>query len=160
MNRLIAVSVLATGLVLPSFPLWGQESSAVPKDLEIVYGFGATHAEWGRTTFRLTADGVMTVEKTQGYGDRAKSESARYALTPDEVGQILRKIEEARFFKLKESYADNRIMDGYSSFLRIRMNGKIHMVSVVNRSVKRYDLVAEALEKLASAKIKAAGEKK
>jgi|GEM_PF-2523452 len=157
MTRLIAAFVLGWGIVLP---VSCQESAPAPKDLEIVYGFGATHAEWGRTTYRLTADGVMTVEKTQGYGDEAKSESARYALTPEELGQILRKIEEARFFKLKESYADNRIRDGYSSFLSIRMNGKTHMVSVMNKSVKRFDLVAETLEKITAAKIKAEGEKK
>jgi hypothetical protein len=145
--------LLTLALIVGSLaPAAGQGPPPVPKDLEIVYGFGATHAEWGRTTYRVTADGVMTVEKTQGFGDGAKIEKASYALTPEELGQVVRKVEEARFFRLKESYANNRIMDGYSSFLRIQMNGKAHSVSVVNTSVKRFNLVADCLEKLVAAK--------
>jgi hypothetical protein len=153
----LVAAAVSVGLCVPSF---GQESASVPQDLEIVYGFGATHAEWGRTTYRITADGVLTVEKTQGFGDAAKIERDRYVLTPDEIGQILRKIDETRFFRLKESYNNRRIMDGYSSFLSIRVNGKSHSVSVVNTSVKRYTHVAEVIEKLAAAKVQGKRESK
>jgi len=146
---LLATLVLVVGALAPAA---GQEPPAAPKDLEIVYGFGATHAEWGRTTYRITADGVLTVEKTQGFGANAKLEKASYTLTTEELGQVVRKVEEAKFFRLRESYSDNRVMDGYSSFLSIRMNGKAHSVSVVNKTVKRFSLVAECLEKIAAAK--------
>jgi phosphoserine aminotransferase len=119
----------------------------IPQDLAIVYGTGATHANWGRTTYRISADGKATYEKTRGMGSKGTREKKEYALTAEELTLIMKKIKDARFFSLEESYADPKIRDGWSSYLTVTMDGKTHGVSIRNTHQKEFDAVAGIISK-------------
>ena len=156
--RILLVPVL---LVLWSFTHTAAASSAdetdskvqvkaldgIPRDLAIVYGTGATHAGWGRTTYRVSADGRATYEKTRGVGSKGSREKKRYALTAEELTLIMNKIKDTGFFGLAESYADPKKRDGWSSYITVTMDGKTHGVSIRNIHQNEFDAVAGIISK-------------
>ncbi len=57
----------------------------IPADLSIAYGTGATHAERGRTTYRISADGKVLYEKTRGSRSTGTRVQEQYRLTVEDV---------------------------------------------------------------------------
>lgn len=152
--------------------------AGVPVDFEVVYGFGATHAERGRTTYTITADGVVVIEKSKGRGTIPKrlpiARGANYAaapketvppnpapqpevrqckLTAGELAGLWKNIQDAKFFGLEKNYTNSHIMDGTSSYLTIKANGQEHSVTVINSQVKAYDQITGKIKKMISKKI-------
>ena len=119
----------------------------IPRDLAIVYGTGATHAGWGRTTYKISADGSATYEKTRGVGSKGSREKKRYALTAGELMLIINKIKDTGFFGLEESYADPKKRDGWSRYITVTMDGKTRGVSIRNIHQKEFDAVAGIITK-------------
>jgi len=148
----------------------------VPEDFELVYGFGATHAERGRTRYAITADGAVVVEKSRFVRSSnhpivtadhsvaaAKEQDIRnsgpqqefqqYQLTAGELAALWKNIQTTKFFGLKENYTNPHIMDGSSSFIYVKANGKEHTVSVMNTKVKAFDRIVSDIEKLFDKKV-------
>lgn len=114
----------------------------IPEDFEIVYGTGATHAERGRTTYRISADGKATCEKTRGSRTAGTRKLEQYQLARGELQLIIKKISDAGFFNLREQYRNPRIMDGSSSYIRVTMDNKSHSVGVMNTSTPEFSGIA------------------
>jgi hypothetical protein len=124
-----------------------QEVETVPPDFSLTYESGATHAEWGRTRMSLDAAGRMVIEETRGM--RLQQEKREGQVPPEALLAVVRSVHSSGFMRLKESYADRRIMDGWSAWIRVRMNGCEHSVTVLNTSVREFDQVASAMRELA-----------
>ena len=126
----------------------------IPKDFEVVYGTGATHAEWGRTEYRILADGSAKTEYTRMGQDKIIRKPQKGQLNAEQLSNLWKKIQDVRFFSLKESYQNSRIMDGSSSFISVRADGRHHMVSVINTKVKAFDQIADYIEQTVEAALK------
>ena len=129
----------------------------MPKDFQLKYGFGAVHADWGRSRYTINADGTLLIEswgRMTGPNDPPKT--ATYILTSDEMRQLWEKIQKSRFFSLDEEYINRNVMDGSTAYIWVVANGKEHTVSVTNRAVKRFDQLADFISDLVSQKSSAA----
>ncbi len=119
--------------------------AGIPEDFLIIYGTGATHAERGRTTYRISADGKASCEKTRRSGSTITRQLKHYQLTREELKLIIKKINDVHFFDLKEQYSNPRIRDGSSSYLRVTMEKQSHSVGVLNTSVHEFSETANLI---------------
>ena len=126
----------------------GASESALPADLQIRWGSGATHAEWGRKEGTLNAQGELVWVESRGYGEDAMREESKGQATKEQMAALWRAIEDNRFFRLDEQYADTDIRDGYSKFIAITADGKTHSVAVMNTSQPQFSRVMDALNEL------------
>jgi hypothetical protein len=117
----------------------------IPEDFLLIYGTGATHAEWGRTTYKISADGKATREKTRGGRTTGTRKAEHYQLTRGELKLIIKKINVVHFFNLKEQYSNPKIRDGSSSFIRVTMDKQSHSVVVVNTSTRDFSEIADLI---------------
>lgn len=118
----------------------------IPQDLTIVYGTGATHAEWGRSTYMISADGKVVYEKTRGRQDAGGSRQKEYySLTKNEMQSIIKTIRGNNFFSLNARYSNTKIRDGWSSFLSITMDQKTHSVNVSNTRQGEFSAIANVI---------------
>ena len=118
----------------------------IPEDFLIVYGTGATHAEWGRTTYRISADGKATCEKTKGSRTKGTKKLEHYQLTKGELKLMIKKINDAHFSDLKEQYSNPKIMDGSSSYISVTMDKQSHSVVVRNTSQREFSEIANLIQ--------------
>jgi len=114
----------------------------IPEDLAIVYGSGATHAEWGRSLYKISADGNAVYEETRGRQSTVSRQQEYYQLTRGELQLIIKKIKDNRFFSLNEQYSNPKIRDGSSSYISVTMDKKTHSVSMINSYQKEFDEIA------------------
>ena len=95
---------LAVAVFLAGASLGAQESPkalpGIPANLSIEFGWGDSHAERGRQTIRLSADGTL-VHGTSGHG---KQTTARSQVGAAELQAIIKLIEDNRFFELDAEY--------------------------------------------------------
>lgn len=118
----------------------------IPDDMSVVFGFGATHAERGRTTIRIFADGLASKEETSGgYGPDESVKLEVYELTAEDLHAIIQAFKDNRFFDLEEQSSDQRVSDGYSEFVFLNMNGRYHTVSVINTSRPELDRITQTI---------------
>ena len=117
----------------------------IPEDLLIVYGTGATHAERGRTTYRVSADGRATCEKTRRSGATVTRQLKQYQLTKEELKLIIKKMKDVHFFNLKEHYSNPKIRDGSSSYITLTMEKQSHSVGVLNTSLHEFSEIADLI---------------
>lgn len=117
----------------------------IPEDFLIIYGTGATHAERGRRTYRISADGKATCEKTRGSRTTGTRQLEHYQLTREELELIIKKINDVHFFNLKEQYRNPKIIDGSSSYIRVGMEKQSHSVSVLNTSLHEFSEIANLI---------------
>lgn len=116
--------------------------------LQVTYDHGATHAEWGRTRLTIQPDGKAEVVRSgRQYGRSAVTNA--FALSAEEMKQVSAAIEANDFFKLKESYENPWVNDGFSAFIRVEMDGKEHSVTVLNKSVDEFSAISRVLDELA-----------
>lgn len=145
------LACLAVGVCSCTRPLSdvGPEPSAAGgKDLELVYEHGATHAERGRTRLTIGRDGAAQIVES---GPRVGGAVTNlFALSAEEQDRIARALEANRFFSLRASYDDPRINDGHSAFIRARLGGREHTVTVVNARVDAFNAVARVLDEIAA----------
>lgn len=120
----------------------------IPEDLAIVYGSGATHAEWGRSTYRISADGKVLYEKTRGSRSAGSIQQEYYNLTKEELQFIINKIKDNRFFSLNEHYRNPKIRDGFSSYISVTMDKKTHSVSVMNTHQKEFNEISNLIDNI------------
>jgi hypothetical protein len=120
----------------------------IPQDLAIVYGTGATHAEWGRSTYRISADGKVVYEKTSGRQSTGSKQKKFYSLTKEEMQLIVKKIRDNRFFSLNARYSNTKIRDGWSSFISVTMDQKTHSVSVMNTHQGEFSAIANVISNI------------
>ncbi|MFH1520780.1 MAG: hypothetical protein ABID61_03990 [Candidatus Micrarchaeota archaeon] len=142
---LIMVSLLFLGCITP------PKSGLVPSDLEIKYSYGACHAEWGRTTITIDADGNGIYQSGSGMmldNGRFENEGFRktFTLNESEILELLDKIESSGFYSLDEHYSDPMVMDGSCKSIFITKNNFTKSVSVVNTNApEAYSTVADAI---------------
>ena len=117
----------------------------IPEDFLIIYGTGATHAERGRTTYRISADGKATCEKRRRSGATVTRQLKQYQLTKEELKLIIKKINDVHFFNLKEYYSNPKIRDGSSSYIRVTMQKQSHSVGVLNTSIDEFSEIANLI---------------
>lgn len=120
----------------------------IPEDLAIVYGSGATHAERGRMTCRISADGMVVCEKSRGRPGAVVRKQEYYRLTKAELQQIVRTIEKNRFFSLDKSYSNPKIRDGSSRYITVTMDNRTHSVSVINTHQKGFDEIVSLINNI------------
>jgi hypothetical protein len=114
----------------------------IPKDLSITYGYGDTHAERGRTSYKISADGKVVYEKTSGSRSSGAKQQELYQLTQEELQLIIRKIKDNSFFSLNNQYRNQKIMGGFSSYISVTMDQKTHVVAVTNTHQKEFSDIA------------------
>ena len=124
----------------------------IPEDLSIVYGSGATHAAWGRSTYRISADGKVVYEKTRGSQSAGSRKREYYQLTTEELQLIINKIKDNRFFSLNEHYSNPKIRDGFSSYISVTMDKKTHSVAVMNTQQKEFNEIRSLIDNIMSKK--------
>lgn len=122
-----------------------RDLDGIPEDLDIVYNSGATHAEWGRSTYKISADGKVVYEETRGRQSAVSRHQEYYQLTKKELQLIIKKIKDNRFFSLNEQYSNSKIRDGSSSYITVTMNKKTHSVSVINVYKKQFNEIADLI---------------
>lgn len=120
----------------------------IPEDLEIVYGWGATHAERGRSSYSIRADGTVVYERTSFRGGSVNRQSQHFLLTKKELQSLIKVIEDNNFFELNEQYSNPRIRDGSSAHLSVKINGKLHSVTKINIKVKAFDRITDLIENI------------
>ncbi|MFA5077448.1 MAG: hypothetical protein WC488_03400 [Candidatus Micrarchaeia archaeon] len=148
-------AVFALVLVLMLGCIQPQISSAVPADLEITYGYGACHAEWGRTTLTIDAKGHGTSGNEGGQGMDALVNlisKKSFTLSEKELLALLNGIESSGFYSLGDSYSDLLVQDGSCSFISVTKNNSTKTVSVSNTAApeafsKAADLISAASSK-------------
>jgi hypothetical protein len=118
----------------------------IPEDFLIIYGTGATHAEGGRTTYRISADGKATCIKTKGRRTKETRKVEHYQLTRGELKLIIKKINDVHFSDLKEQYSNPQIMDGSSSYISVTMDKQSHSVVLLNTSKREFSEIANLIE--------------
>jgi hypothetical protein len=147
--------LLAAGCINPPPP-----SSGVPDDLEIRYGSGACHAEWGRTNIIIDAKGNGIYESGSGPLDengRFQNEEFRktFRLDENELLGLLNGIEGSGFYSLNDYYSDMGIIDGSCNSISVTKNNSTKTVSVSNTdSPAAYSKVAELISGTAENKTK------
>ena len=135
-------------------------SEKVPKDLDIVYGYGGTHAEWGRTEVRIDANGRGLYQSGSGsmrFDDEQRFEHEEFrktfVLNEMELLALLVDLEKSGFYSLNDSYVNNEIMDGYSEFISITKNNVTKSVLILNTEAPpSYQKAAEIIEEKAENK--------
>ncbi len=144
--------ILAGCCISPPIP---PMSSAIPSDLEISYGYGACHAEWGRTDIRIDAKGQGVYAKGSGSlleNGRFEREEFRktFSLNESELLDLLNRIETNGFYALNDYYSDPNIADGSCSAIFITKNNITKSVAVSNvRAPAVYSKVADLIYNLA-----------
>jgi hypothetical protein len=115
------------------------EKQPVPSDFKIVAEYGAGYSVRASWKCTIAADGKVTQEIYDL--DNTKKESR---LTEADLGALLKKIQEADFFSLKNKY-DFSVEDNPTLVLNITLNGKSHEVVVYapdhqkkNKEVRRF----------------------
>jgi hypothetical protein len=114
-------------------------SDRVPKDLFIFYGFGACHAEWGRTEVSIDANGQGLYEEGSGGlkfedGQKFENEIFRktFVLNETELLGLLDDIEKGGFYNLNDSYHNPEVQDGGCEFIAITRSNTTKSVGVSN----------------------------
>jgi hypothetical protein len=120
----------------------------IPEDLYIVYSTGATHAEWGRTTYEISADGGVVYEESRGLGNKGSRQTKCYRLTEKELKTIVKTIRENNFFDMNQHYSHPHIMDGWSSSIVVTLDHKTHSVSVMNLRQREFDTIAYVIKSI------------
>jgi len=120
----------------------------IPEDLEIVYGWGATHAERGRSTCSIRADGTVASERTSGRRGSGNRRIEHFLLTKNELQRLMKAIEINNLFGLNELYTNPRIRDGSSAYLSVKINGKQHSVTKINMKVKAFDRITDLIQNI------------
>ncbi len=118
----------------------------IPEDLHIVYGTGATHAEWGRSTYEISANGRVVYEETRGSRTGGSSQKKYYRITKKEIQHIVKQIRKNHFFSLNSRYSNPKIRDGWSSHISVRMDNQTHTVSVMNVSPPEFSAIAHVIK--------------
>ena len=154
--RYAGVAAIIIGCLLMSASLPRAEEPAetvkvkalpgIPEDLEIVYGWGATHAERGRSIYSILADGTVAYERTSGRRGSGNRRVEHFLLTKNELQRLIHAIEDQKFFGLEEQYTNPRIRDGSSAYLTVRINGKQHSVTKINMKVKAFDRITDLID--------------
>lgn len=117
------------------------EPEAVPNDLEIEYGWGACHADWGWNTLIINSDGDADLKLTR---DLFRKQN-QYNFINEELSEIYGEIVKNNFFELEEEYYDPNVIDGSCSNLRIKAEGKEYKVSIANKDVKQIERITQKI---------------
>ena len=124
----------------------------IPEDFAIVYGTGATHAGWGRTTYSISADGKVLYEKTKGSQIKGSRVQEQYRLTKEELQLIIKIIQDNGFFGLDKHYSNRKVHDGWSSYISVTVDKKTHSVGVMNTHKKEFDEIAGMIRNIVDKK--------
>ncbi len=143
---IITFVVLIIGIVFISGCVKTPE--AVPNDLEIEYGWGACHADWGWNTLKINSNGDANLEVTQGFFKEQK----QYSFTNEELLEIYREVVRNNFFGLKEKYHNPNVIDGGCSNLRIKADGREHKVSIANEDIKQINRITQKILEILNSK--------
>ena len=128
----------------------------VPKDFTLQINWGATHAERGRASVFIRADGQYA-EVELSEGPRLSSDipsPKKYMLSKEDITKVYQAVQAANFFKLKDDYENPEIMDGNSTIWWLAVNGKQKTISLANYNVKELTAVFNEINKILSAKDK------
>src|SRR5262245_47943833 len=125
-----ATMVSASRVVLPPLFLAAclaapapRPADLIPDDFKIVARYGPGYSDWKGWTFTFTADGKVSQaigRGGRGGGDPSEKQST---LKKEDVAELLAKVKEAEFFKLKERYA-GKVTDQATLFLEVTLDGK------------------------------------
>jgi hypothetical protein len=137
-----------------------RKSDRVPKDLSIFYGFGACHAEWGRTEVSIDANGQGLYEEGSGSlrregGQKFENEIFRktFVLNETELLGLLDGIEKSGFYYLNDSYYNHEVQDGGCEGIQITRNNTTKSVSVSNMAAPQaYKRTAKIIIEIAENK--------
>jgi hypothetical protein len=135
-------------------------SDRVPKDLFIFHGFGACHAEWGRTEVSIDANGQGLYEKGSGGlklegGQKFENEIFRktFVLNETELLDLLDDIEKSGFYNLNDSYHNPEVHDGGCEVISINRNNTTKSVGVSNMAAPQaYERAAKIITDMAENK--------
>ena len=122
-----------------------ETRNEIPADLSIVYSTGSTHAEWGGSTYEISADGRVAHTKAQGPRGAQSAQTKYYRLTEKELSLIVETIRKNHFFGLDQHYYHPHIRDGWSSRLLVTMDRKTHSVSVMNVRQQEFAAIAHLI---------------
>ncbi|MEW6608212.1 MAG: hypothetical protein AB1414_12340 [bacterium] len=146
--KLLSISIfiiLVMGIVFIS---GCKDSKAVPRDLEIIYEWGACHMEKGWNTLKINSDGDATLT-VEFFGHR---EYNKYSFTNSELLEIYREGVRNNFFRLRRKHYNSNIRDGWCSELRIKADGREHEVSVSNMDVKQIKRITQKISEILKSK--------
>jgi len=140
-----AVSILLFALMTMSLADSSQMQSSlpigdkIPNDLSIFYGFGACHAEWGRTEISIDANGLGLYEEGSGEllleeGQKFENETFRkeFVLNETELLDLLQEINKSGFYLLNDSYYNPEVQDGSCEGIAITKDNATKSVDVSN----------------------------
>jgi len=117
-------------------------SDRVPKDLFIFHGFGACHAEWGRTQVSIDANGKGLYEEGSG---SLKLEDGQKGLLGD--------IKKGGFYNLNDSYHNLEVNDGGCEDIAITRNNSTKSDGVSNMAAPQaYERAAKIIIDMAENK--------
>jgi hypothetical protein len=114
-------------------------SDKIPKDLFILYGLGACHAEWGRTEISIDANGLGSYEEGSGEllleeGEKFENEIFRkeFVLNETELLDLLQEINISGFYELNDSYYNPEVQDGSCEGIAITKKNSTKSIYVSN----------------------------
>jgi hypothetical protein len=145
--RALLFSVGVWGLLMAGGP---RNKDPIPNDLKIIAQYYAGYSPWKSWRYTITRDAKVAQEIFDAGDTRKESK-----LTEDDLRDLLAKIEEAKFFSLKERY-DYPVTDNPTLVLKITRDKKSHEVAVYaphhlekEQEVRRFFKVwAEVLRKV------------
>ena len=130
-----------------------------PSDFTLSYGWGATHAEWGRYLLEIHPQGGVDLyigsrryHDKNGPGPENWAAHKQFIFAKSELSEIFKEIKKNRFYSLKDSYRNEKIMDGSSLYLSVLADGKAKSVTVMNTTVKGVGEIIEKIFKVLDAK--------
>ncbi len=120
-----------------------------PTNSAIHYETGASHAEWGKTTFDVSKDGQATYNTYKGL---KLEETHTFEVSATEMTKILDVAAKNDFFSLQNNYIDPMIMDGGYSTLTINTGDQSKTVRLTNYDLPEFSAIESELYTLISTK--------
>lgn len=89
--------------------------------MEIEYGWGTCHMDWGWSMLKITTDGSAHLDVSQVIG---VEKPKQYFLTNEQLLEIYKIILANNFFKLISNHYDTNVIDGFCQTLKIMAEEK------------------------------------
>lgn len=134
---------------LAAFASVTPASAQVPDDFRIVVSSRPVHLgePMDEQGVVIDADGSVYAKPFRAYEGGPEYGPFRGALDADQMAAIVEAVEANGFFDLDEEYADYRIGGGDQATIAVRLNGRTHEVTAINRPLESFDEIVRAVNR-------------
>lgn len=144
------IRALASILVaLAAFAAGAFAEAQTPSDFRLVVSSRPVHVavDMDEMGVVVTADGAVYAKAFRAFDGGPEYGPFNGSFSDAEMAAIIRAVRDADFFAMDEEYGNYAVAGGDQATIAVRMDGRTHAVTMVNRPDEQFDSIVRAVNR-------------